>query len=81
MYDDPMTDYNLQIRMDSETVNKIDQLSSKSRSKFVREAIHEKIKKELELKTEKKWIEKLKKHPQSSKESADWLKSESWEES
>lgn len=76
-----MTVYNLQIRMDPKTIKKIDELSSKSRSKFVREAIEDKITRELELKQEKKWIEGLKKHAQTREESSDWLKAESWEES
>lgn len=73
------SDFNLQVRIDSQTARKIDRFAVKSRSEFVREAILEKLRRENNLQKEKQWIQALEKFPQKKDEAADWLKAESWE--
>lgn len=56
----------------------IEKLAPKSKSRFVRKAIEEKIRREIFQKLETQWIEALKKHPEREKEFADWVKAETW---
>jgi hypothetical protein len=73
-----MAKTNLQIRVSEEIVNQIGKVSEKSKSEFVREAIEEKIRREMDRKRVEKWIEALKKKPEDVKEAENWLKAESW---
>ncbi len=69
---------NLQVRITPEMSAKIDKIAPGSKSEFVREAIEEKIQRELFKKMEAQWIEALIKNPQDTKYDEDWLKAESW---
>ena len=70
---------NLQIRISEEMNKAIAELSPKSKSDFVRQAIEEKIQKEKAKKFEEQWISALKKKPESTQEAKQWLQIESWE--
>jgi len=74
-----MAKTNLQIRIPEDLDSQIAALAPKSKSSFVREAIEEKIHREIDKKREAKWIQALKKNPEDSKDSGTWLKAESWE--
>lgn len=75
-----MSFFNVQVRLDKEIANKIDKLSTKSRSAFVRQAIREKIQRELEQQKETQWISALQKNLEKDTGNNDWLESEAWEE-
>lgn len=73
-----MQKINLQIRVPEEVSDQIEEISGKSKSSFVREAILEKIQREVHRRQEEQWIAALKKHPEDLSEARDWLKAEGW---
>ena len=73
-----MTKSNLQVRITDGTRNRIARLSPRSTSAFVREAVEEKLRRELFLRMEKQWINALRKEPEDPREAARWLKAEAW---
>lgn len=73
-----MSKVNLQIRVPDETVEQIEKIAGKSKSEFVREAIEEKIRRELDRRRVEEWIAALKKNPQDLEHAEDWLKAGSW---
>lgn len=76
-----MAKTNLQIRLEEEIAAKVDEMTSQSRSSFVREAIVEKLRREQFQKSEDQWIAALKKegHPCDATDK-EWLDVESWED-
>lgn len=74
-----MAKSNLQIRIPEETLEQIQKLGVTSRSAFVREAVAEKLQKEMLNKLEREWIAALKRHPEDAVEAKKWLKVEAWE--
>jgi len=75
-----MSKTNLQIRISPDVDEDIQKLSSKSKSDFVRRAIEEKIQREKDRLMQERWIRALKKKPDESAETNDWLKAEAWGE-
>lgn len=73
-----MSSTNLQIRVPEEVIHQINKISRKSKSAFVREALEEKIHRELDRQQEQKWIDSLKKHPEDLAEAEAWLRAEGW---
>lgn len=74
-----MSKMNLQVRIAPEADAQIAQLTTRSKSEFVRQAIEEKIRRETFRRLEEQWIEAVKKNPENRKEAKAWLKAESWE--
>ncbi len=74
-----MAKMNLQVRVGPETDAQIESLAPKSKSDFVRQAIEEKIQREMFRRLEAQWIEALKKNPERKRDAEDWLKAERWE--
>ncbi|MBI2335991.1 MAG: hypothetical protein HYU97_04435 [Deltaproteobacteria bacterium] len=73
-----MAKTNLQVRIPEEVNSQIAQLKFHSKSDFVRQAIEEKIQRELFKKLEEQWIEALAKKPEDLQEAKKWLQAESW---
>ena len=69
---------NLQVRVPEEVSDQIEAISGKSKSSFVREAILEKIQRELHRRQEEQWIAALKKHPEDLSDAQVWMKAEGW---
>lgn len=69
---------NLQVRVPEEVSDQIEEISGQSKSSFVREAILEKIQREVHRRQEEQWIAALKKHPEDLSNAQDWLKAEGW---
>ncbi len=74
-----MPKVNLQIRLPSEVDEEISKLAPASKSSFVRQAIREKIQRDLFQKLEEEWIKALKRNPEDAGEAETWLKAESWD--
>ena len=74
-----MAKVNLQIRLPEEIDSQIAKLAPKSKSDFVRQAVQEKVQREMFKKLEEQWIEALKKDPEDSKEAEVWIKAEHWD--
>ncbi len=74
-----MSKTNLQVRIPEEVEAQIVRLAPKSKSDFVREAIEEKIWRELFQRREDQWIEALRRHPEDAGEADAWHKAESWD--
>ncbi len=72
-----MAKTNLQIRIPPEMGLQIERLEPKSKSDFVRQAIEEKIRREMFQRLEDQWISALKKYPEIT-ESDTWLMSNEW---
>ena len=73
-----MKNINVQVRLPPGLEENISKVAASSRSSFIREAIEEKIEREKAKMLERKWIQALKGHPEAEKETAAWLKMESW---
>lgn len=73
-----MAKVNLQVRLSEELDAQISQLAPRFKSEFVRQAVQEKIQREMFKKLEEQWIKALKKTPEEEREAQDWLKAEAW---
>ena len=74
---------NVQISFEENLLESIDSIASSSqlsRSAIVREALRNWIKQREIQKFERKWIRKLKEHPQDLADSETWMDIEKWEE-
>lgn len=74
---------NVQISFEENLLESVDSIASSSqlsRSAIVREALRNWIKQREIREFERKWIRKLKEHPQDEVNSESWMDIEKWEE-
>lgn len=73
-----MAKVNLQVRLSEELDSQISQLAPRFKSEFVRQAVQEKIQREMFKKLEAQWVKALKKDSKEEASAQDWLNAEAW---